>query len=343
MMSPQSPTRRQVLRWIAATAAAGPMLPALSGIVRAVGERPVPSPLVWIGGRQSQANFLAQLGDLFPGLLEQISTQWSLLYLEPWLPVPQPPEADKLGAAPILILEGLPELQDGQLPLGLSGLIRQAKAVVLLGTDACYGAFRHDASQVKAVQTACKNAKTPVIKLPGVPVPPHHLVGTIGHLELLGVPRLDRHGRPLVYYGETLCRRCERRGELENGIFAGALGETGCLLQLGCKGPITHNSCAVHRWNGGENWCVGAGGPCTGCSEPGFPDHAGLGLYGRLPGDRLSMRSPFLEHLRLIGWSVFALAAAGVGIRLLLGALDPFRPRRGGSSGTGGPGEGGRT
>ena len=330
-----SPTRRQMLRWIAVTAAAGPVLHALEGIVHAVGERATPSPLIWVTGKGDFNNYLSQLGNLFPGLLDQIANEWSLLFFQPWLPLTQLPALDRLGAAPIVILEGLPDLNDGALHPAFAALLRQAKAVIFLGTDACYGGLRYSAADVAGVQTACKNAKTPIIKLPGLPVPPHHLLGTVGHLELLGIPHQDRHGRPTIYYGETVCRRCERRGELENGVFAESLGASGCLLQLGCKGPVTHNSCSVHRWNGGENWCVGAGGPCTGCSEPGFPDHDGLGLYGRLPGDRLSMRSPFLEHLRLIGWSFLGLTAAGVGLRLAIGALDPFRPRRPSASGSG--------
>jgi hydrogenase small subunit len=334
MTSPPVPSRRDVIRWIGLTAAAGPVMEAMAGIVRAAAERPSPSPLVWVTGAANHNNFLSQLGNQFPGLLDQIAGEWNLLMLEPWLPAAEWPAPERMGAAPIVILEGLPPVADGNLEPEFKALLKSAKAAVFLGTDASYGGLRHSSEDVRAVEAACKATRTPVIKLPGVPVPPHHLVGTVGHLELLGMPNLDRHRRPLIYYGETVCRRCERRGELENGIFAQALGGAGCLLQLGCKGPITHNSCPVTRWNGGENWCVGAGGPCTGCSEPGFPDHDGLGLYGRLPGDRLSLGSPFLNHLRVIGWGFLGVAAAGLGLRLGLAALDPFRPRRPARSGT---------
>jgi hydrogenase small subunit len=314
-------SRRQVLKWIAATAAAGPLLPALEGLARAVAEQPGASPLLWFNDNGDHQNFLAQLGHEMPSLLERIAGDWNLTRYEPLVPEAPLPTPERYASAPILILETLPSAPGGQ---DLAALIGQAKAVILLGTDACFGGMRWSPDRAESVKTLCGRSRTPLLRLPGVPAPPHHLIGTLSHLELLGFPQVDRFGRPLLYYGETVCKRCERRGELENGLFARSFADPGCLLELGCKGPITHNSCAVHRWNGGTNWCVGAGGPCTGCAEPGYPNHAGLGLYGRLPGDRLSARSPFLTHIRAIGWGLVGLAGLGVGLRLLLSAIDPF-------------------
>ena len=97
-------------------------------------------------------------------------------------------------------------------------------------------------------------------------LPPQHVVGVLAYLEYFGFPALDGHGRPLLYYGRTVCETCERRIDLDNGRFARSFGEEGCLLRLGCKGLVTHNSCSTARWNGGENWCVGVGGPCVGWS-----------------------------------------------------------------------------
>jgi hydrogenase small subunit len=174
----------------------------------------------------------------------------------------------------------------------------------------------------------CRVEKTPLIKLPGIPVPPHHLIGTLSHLQFVGFPRLDAQYRPELYYGETVCATCERRGDLESGRFASALGRTGCLFRLGCRGPITHNTCSSARWNGGVNWCVGAGGPCTGCAEPGYPDHGGLGLYGRVPGDALAAHSFVLENLDIAGKTLFGLTGLGIGIHLLRKKLDRAQARR---------------
>jgi len=317
-------TRRQVLAWLAATAAAGPLWQALEGLARAAAEAPGASPLVWLNDGGDHHNFFAQLGHAHPALLERIAGDWNLVRYDPLMPDAPWPTRERYEAAPILILETLPAPEELAAGGELATRIAEAKAVILLGSDACYGGLRWGAERAQAVADLCSASKTALLRLPGVPVPPHHLIGTLGHLAMLGFPQVDRFGRPLLYYGETVCKRCERRGELENGRFAGGFGEPGCLLQLGCKGPLTHNSCAVTRWNGGVSWCVGAGGPCTGCSEPGYPDHAGLGLYGRLPDDRMSMRSPFLAHVRAMGWGLLALAGVGMGLKVALTAIDPF-------------------
>ncbi len=166
------------------------------------------------------------------------------------------------------------------------------------------------------------------------------LIGTLSHLQFLGFPRLDAQHRPELYYSDTVCQTCERRGDLEAGRFAAALGEAGCLLRLGCKGPVTHNTCSAVRWNGGVNWCVGAGGPCTGCAEPGFPDHAGLGLYGRVPGDQMSARSLVLENLDFGGKVLVALTGLGIGLHVIRRRLERRagrKPSRPASSSTAAP------
>ena len=55
-------------------------------------------------------------------------------------------------------------------------------------------------------------------------------------------------------------------------------GEGECLYPLGCEGRSTGADCPVRKWNGaaagaaGVNWCIAAGAPCHGCTEPDFPD-----------------------------------------------------------------------
>ncbi|HUJ74468.1 MAG TPA: hypothetical protein VL359_06395, partial [bacterium] len=189
-----------------------------------------------------------------------------------------------------------------------------------------YGGSNSPPASARRLGELCHQGQTPLIKLPGIPVPPQHLVGTLAHLQFVGFPRVDGHLRPSLYYTQVLCEHCERRGDLEAGRYAAAWGERGCLLRLGCKGPSTHNSCSAVRWNSGSNWCVGAGGPCTGCAEPGFPDHDGLGLYGRLPGDLLGPRSLVLQSLDGLGKGLLGLTALGIGLHLLRRRLERAAP-----------------
>lgn len=90
---------------------------------------------------------------------------------------------------------------------------------------------------------------------------------------------------------------CPRYQDYLRGTFAARPGDSGCLQLIGCKGPATNSLCAVHGWNSmqphndpawedsitstvknadgrtvGGSFCVAAGHPCMGCTEPGYPD-----------------------------------------------------------------------
>jgi hydrogenase small subunit len=54
---------------------------------------------------------------------------------------------------------------------------------------------------------------------------------------------------------------------------------------MGCRGPVTHNSCSTTKWNGGVSFPIGSGHGCLGCSEANFWDDGPL--YKRLPLVRL--------------------------------------------------------
>ena len=68
-----------------------------------------------------------------------------------------------------------------------------------------------------------------------------------------------------------------RRPFYERGLFAKSFDDEGarkgyCLFELGCKGPVTYNSCATIKWNGGTSFPIQSGHGCLGCSEPNFWD-----------------------------------------------------------------------
>ena len=118
---------------------------------------------------------------------------------------------------------------------------------------------------------------TPLVNIPGCPPHPDWIVGTIATYLLGGAEalKLDDHGRPAAFFSECIHDNCPYRGHFERGEFAEHFGEHGCLIKLGCKGPITYADCPIRKFNNGTSWCCEAGHPCIGCCHPDFPfDHS---------------------------------------------------------------------
>lgn len=167
----------------------------------------------------------------------------------------------------------------------VSRLASGAMAVINAGTCAAFGGI----SAAEPNPTGCvgvtqyleqQGIRTPVINVPGCPCHPDWFVGTVVKVLLFGLPpaaELDEHRRPKLFFGKTVHNRCIYRDYIDEGVFAHRFGETGCMLELGCKGPFAHGDCPMRQWNGGVNWCIQANNICIGCTEPGFPDeHAPL-------------------------------------------------------------------
>jgi hydrogenase small subunit len=119
-----------------------------------------------------------------------------------------------------------------------------------------------------------------LVNLPGCPVHPDWMVGTIAYILANGyLPPLDAQRRPLQYFGKRIHDQCfKRRQYCGEGVFAEQLGDEGCMELLGCKGKQTYSDCPLRKWNSGGpgeygvSWCIGARSPCLGCVEPDFPD-----------------------------------------------------------------------
>ena len=161
----------------------------------------------------------------------------------------------------------------------LVSLGTDAMAVIAIGACSTFGGIPASGPNT----TGCKGVKeiftekgitTPVINLPGCPPHPDWFVGTVATVLIggLGAVELDDLGRPTAFYGKLIHDNCPRRGHFDKGEFAKKYSDPGCLFELGCKGPVTYADCPIRLWNGGTNWCVGSGGPCAGCANPGFPD-----------------------------------------------------------------------
>jgi hydrogenase small subunit len=83
---------------------------------------------------------------------------------------------------------------------------------------------------------------------------------------------LDEQGRPLRLFGRTVHESCDRAGMAEGGRFAETHGDGGCLVKLGCKGPVVKCNVPIRGWVGGVGGCPNVGGICMACTMPGFPD-----------------------------------------------------------------------
>lgn len=194
----------------------------------------------------------------------------------------------------LLVVEGAVPLEEeglfccvgekGERPIplteSLENLCGDALAVVALGTCAAFGgipAGKPNPTGCVSVRDFLEEKKigTPLINLSGCPPHPDWFVGTVAQVLLSGLPdadQLDDTLRPRAFYGQLIHENCPRRAYFDEGKFAQYPSDEGCLYELGCKGPVTYADCPTRRWNAAVSWCVGAGGPCSGCTQPEFPD-----------------------------------------------------------------------
>ena len=163
----------------------------------------------------------------------------------------------------------------------LARAARNAKIVLTAGTCSSYGgvpAAENNPTGALAVPAFLKSraVNTPLIRVPGCPIHPDWLVGTVVHALKFGLPPVDDLGRPLAYFSKAMHEQCPRFNDYEREHFAKTFGEEGCLFKLGCAGPITFSDCNLRSWNGGVNSCIRAGAPCIGCSSGNFCAKAGF-------------------------------------------------------------------
>ena len=170
-----------------------------------------------------------------------------------------------------------------------------AAAVIALGSCASFGglpAAAPNPTGARDVATLMREGLVPtraLVNLPGCPPIPEALAAVLVHYLVFDrFPELDSLNRPRVLYGATVHEGCSRYHHFANGRFARAFDDEGarmgwCLLELGCRGPLTHNACPTLRWNQGTSYPIGAGHPCLGCAEPYFWDRGGF--YSALRAD----------------------------------------------------------
>lgn len=174
----------------------------------------------------------------------------------------------------------------GQRPIAklVEEAARNAKAVLTVGTCASWGgipAAENNPTGAMSVPDylAQQGIKPTLIRIPGCPVHPDWVVGTLAHILSFGLPELDNNQRPLMFYGKTIHDQCPRFADYEREKFARSFAEDGCLFELGCVGPRCFADCSQRLWNSRTNFCIRAGAPCIGCASPEFARKADFPFY----------------------------------------------------------------
>ncbi len=155
-----------------------------------------------------------------------------------------------------------------------------AKAIIAWGSCAsngCIQAAKPNPTNATPIHKIIKNK--PIIRVPGCPPIGEVMAGVIIHMVSFGrLPELDRLGRPKAFYAKRVHDSCYRRPYYDAGLFAETFDDKNskdgyCLYKLGCKGPMTYNSCGTIKWNNGVSYPIQSGHGCIGCSEADFWDN----------------------------------------------------------------------
>lgn len=163
-----------------------------------------------------------------------------------------------------------------------------AAAIIEYGSCATWGGVQAaKPNPTNTVSVSSVVSGKPIVKVPGCPPIPEVMTAVIMHYALFGeLPPMDSEGRPKQFYGNRIHDTCYRRPFFDSGMFVEKFDDAGskagwCLYKVGCRGPVTYNSCGNLRWWNGLSYPIQSGHGCIGCSEKGFWDNDNF--YQRLP------------------------------------------------------------
>ncbi len=182
----------------------------------------------------------------------------------------------------------------------LANMAEGAAAVIAVGTCATWGgipsAVGNPTGAMSVMDFLGADYRSalglPVINVPGCAPIGDNFTETIAAILLFlqgmgPLPEFDELGRPAWLFEETVHRGCTRAGYYEEGIFAENYGDKECLVEVGCWGPVVNCNIVSRGAQSHMGGCMAAGGPCIGCTMPGFPDKF-VPFYETPPGSAVS-------------------------------------------------------
>jgi hydrogenase small subunit len=197
----------------------------------------------------------------------------------------------------LMLVEGSVPTADGGIYCCIAGrtaldIVKEAaadaKAIVAWGSCASNGCIQASKPNPTSATPIHKIISgKPVVNVPGCPPIAEVMAGTVVHLLAFDrIPQLDGLGRPMAFYSRRVHDTCYRRPNYDAGLFVETFDDENarrgyCLYKVGCRGPVTYNSCGVIRWNNGVSYPIQSGHGCIGCSEANFWDNGPF--YQHLP------------------------------------------------------------
>ncbi|NCN43799.1 MAG: hyaluronate lyase [Piscirickettsiaceae bacterium CG_4_9_14_3_um_filter_43_564] len=249
-------------------------------------------PVIWLELADCSGNSEAFIKTVNPSIDELILKFISLDYHELLMAASGPHSEDRLdqlleddAGEFMLVVEGaVPLAMDGKYlrigPKGETGVdllkrvAQKASAIFAVGSCALDGGVVAAApNPTGAVGVGEALGRSDVINLPGCPVNPINVVGTLLHYVMFGeMPELDDNNKPLWAYAPRVHDNCERRGHYDAGEFVLEWGDEGakkgwCLFEMGCKGPYADINCSLVKFNEGTSWPVQVGHGCIACGK----------------------------------------------------------------------------
>ncbi len=288
---------KELNSWIAMVTATMQLHPQFTSLVKEGVETLNKIPIIWLELADCSGNSEAFIKSAHPAIGDLIFEYISLDYHELLMSSAGEESESALErtireekGTYVLIVEGaIPMGMEGKYlrigPRGETGISLlqrcgvDAAMVIAVGSCAFDGGVVAAApNPTGAVGVAEALQREDIINLPGCPVNPINIVGTLlAYLMFEEAPALDQFNRPLWAYEGRIHDNCERRGHFELGEFVKEWGDEGakkgwCLFEMGCKGPYAHANCPTMKFNLNTSWPVQAGHGCMGCVERGFFD-----------------------------------------------------------------------